>query len=171
MRVKYVYVYGDNQFLNAMQLAIKFNKFLVNPQIIDEDSREDVNVIFPNPQGLIVMLSDKLIEPILVDIHQALSLPLRFGFLSLRESELLRICEILDLSDLGRLAATCRRMNKFINTSEALWRRLTMNLLPATSNEYNSETIERVIKEHGKCPSRIAFKNLYEVRISSLSSR
>nr|CDS33688.1 F box only protein 7 [Hymenolepis microstoma] len=170
MRVNYAYVYGDNECSNTMQLAIKFSKFFIDPQIIDEDSRENVNVVFPNPQDLIVMLSDKLIEPILVDIHQALFLPPRFGFLSLRESEMLRICEILGLKDLGRLAATCRQMNRFINTSEVLWRRLTRNLLPAASNEYNSETIERVINEHGKCPSLVAFKNLYEVRISSLSS-
>ncbi|VUZ56357.1 unnamed protein product, partial [Hymenolepis diminuta] len=73
IRVNYAYVYGDSGRSNwvnfaifkcggylsftasvsnlpiRMQLAVKFSKFFIDPQIIDEDSRGNVNVIFPNP--------------------------------------------------------------------------------------------------------------------------
>ncbi|KAM3177906.1 hypothetical protein ACTXT7_003591 [Hymenolepis weldensis] len=134
--------------------SLSFGVALFPLDVCARNSRENVNVIFPYPQDLLVVLSDKLVEPVLVDIHQV--------FVNQRW-----ICEILDLRDLGRLAATCRRMNRFINTSEVLWRRIIKKLLPIPPNMQNSETIESVINEHGKCPSLIVFKNLYRVRTSS----
>ncbi|KAM7533607.1 hypothetical protein Aperf_G00000123068 [Anoplocephala perfoliata] len=194
LRIKYFYTCGNRDALNWIiftifkcgnfvsfvavvsdssikkQLAVKFEKFFVDPLKVDADSRDKVNVIYPNPQDLIIKLSDELIEPILVDIHRASSLPPRFGFLSLPSAVLLNILEWLSLSDLACLSISCRQMNEFINASEALWRRKLAKVFKSLPTDVgsNADSSDNPREIHGKCSSLITFQNLYRVRRSTL---
>lgn len=118
------------------QISIKYDNFFIDPQKIDAgllelvlvlcisaDSRGNLSVIYKNPQDLIIKLSDELVEPILVDIHDGESalqitifalefvLPPRFGLMSLPEAVLashllLKCSEFPFVETLIRICAT-----------------------------------------------------------------
>ncbi|KAL5969897.1 hypothetical protein TSMEX_002370 [Taenia solium] len=155
------------------QISIKYDNFFIDPQKIDADSRGNLSVIYKNPQDLIIKLSDELIEPILIDIHEEFVLPPRFGLMSLPEVVLVNIFDRLPLADLAYVSLSSRKVNVFINSCEALWRRKLAHFVGcssagAISPEY---LLDNSAALFGKCPSLMAFRKIYRARKSSLRVR
>lgn len=193
VRIAYAYCYGDDDVRALItftifscgdlmsyaasvanseirkQIAIKYDNFFVDPQRVDADSRGSLSVIYKNPQDLIIKLSDELIEPILVDIHEEFVLPPRFGLMNLPEAVLVNIFDRLPLGDLACVSLSSRKVNSFINFCEALWHRKLNRIVGSSpAGVINSEFLSGGSAAlFGKCPSLLAFRNVCLVRKSS----
>ncbi|KAL5103045.1 Aspartate aminotransferase mitochondrial [Taenia crassiceps] len=154
------------------QISIKYDNFFIDPQKIDADSRGNLSVIYKNPQDLLIKLSDELIEPILIDIHEEFVLPPRFGLMSLPEAVLISIFGRLPLADLACASLSSRKVNAFINSCEALWRRKLAHIVGCSPTRLiNPEyLLDSPATLFGICPSLLVFRKLHQVGESSLIS-
>ncbi|VDM20850.1 unnamed protein product [Hydatigera taeniaeformis] len=130
------------------QMAIKYDNFFVDPEKIDADSRGNLSVIYKNPQDLIIKLSDELIEPILVDIHEGM---------------VVNIFDRLPLTDLAYVTLSSRKVNAFINSCEALWRRKLVSIFGCSNADgrlVNQVYLAHIIKIF---PNYLAFSFSYKL--------